>query len=65
MVWTILGGPGTLVGPVIGSSLYLLTSEALSGTFRSFPILFGAVLILMVILAPRGLMGWLGSGGFR
>ena len=65
VVWTILGGPGTLVGPIIGSALYLLTSELLSGTFRSFPILFGAVLILVVILAPRGLMGWLRSGGFR
>ena len=65
VVWTILGGPGTLVGPVIGSSLYIVTSELLSGRFRSFPIIFGVVLILMVTFAPRGLMGWLRSEGFR
>lgn len=65
VVWTILGGAGTLVGPVIGSALYIVTSELLSGYFRSFPIVFGVVLIVMVILAPRGVMGWLRSEGFR
>lgn len=65
VVWTVVGGAGTLVGPILGSAVYIVLSEALSGYFRSFPIVFGVVLIVMVIAAPRGIMGWLGSRGVR
>jgi branched-chain amino acid transport system permease protein len=65
VVWTVVGGAGTLVGPVLGSAVYIVLSEFLSGYFRSFPIVFGVVLIVTVIAAPRGLMGWLGSRGIR
>jgi branched-chain amino acid transport system permease protein len=57
IVWTILGGAGTLIGPLIGSSLYIVTSEFLSGHFRSFPIIFGVVLVIMITTAPKGLVG--------
>lgn len=57
IVWTVLGGAGTLIGPVIGSSVYILASEFLSGHFRSFPIVFGALLIVVIVFAPRGVVG--------
>lgn len=65
VVWTVVGGAGTLVGPVLGAALYIVVSELLSGYFRSFPIVFGVVLIAMVVAAPRGVMGWLGWRGVR
>ena len=57
LIWTVLGGAGTLVGPVVGSSIYIMASEFLSGHFRSFPIMFGALLIVVVIVSPGGLAG--------
>lgn len=65
VVWTVVGGAGTLVGPVLGTALYIVTAEVLSGYFRSFPIVFGILLIVTVIAAPRGVMGWLGGRGIR
>jgi branched-chain amino acid transport system permease protein len=65
IVWTVLGGAGTLVGPVIGSSIYILASEFLSGYFRSFPVVFGALLVVVVIVAPRGLVGLVRSAWHR
>ncbi|MFQ6111497.1 MAG: branched-chain amino acid ABC transporter permease, partial [Nitrospinota bacterium] len=58
VVWTLLGGAGTLVGPFIGSALYLLSSEFLSTSFSSFPIIFGVLLILVVLLFPGGIVGY-------
>ena len=59
VVWTLLGGAGTLIGPFIGSTLYWLSSELLSTSFKSFPIIFGILLIVVVLTFPGGIMGYL------
>ena len=65
VMWTILGGAGTLVGPFIGSSVYMVMSGFVSEHFRSFPLVSGIVLVVMIIVAPGGLMGLLRVRGFR
>lgn len=57
VVWTIIGGAGTLLGPVLGTALVILVREELSNHWEHYPILVGAVVILAVVFAPRGLMG--------
>ena len=57
VVWTIVGGAGTLFGPVIGTALLLIVREELSNMWEHYPILVGVVVILTVIFAPKGLMG--------
>jgi branched-chain amino acid transport system permease protein len=61
MVIVMLGGQGTITGAAIGAYLYeelrswLLTSE----TFSNFQmVISGALLLLIVLFAPGGLMGW-------
>ncbi|MYF86919.1 MAG: branched-chain amino acid ABC transporter permease [Rhodospirillaceae bacterium] len=56
--WTIIGGAGTLFGPVVGTALLIVVREELSNMWEHYPILVGIVVILTVIFAPKGLMGF-------
>jgi len=56
----IVGGVGTLTGPVIGALVVVLIEEVLSAYLSNraagvAPFTFGVVLILIVLLRPRGL----------
>ena len=62
IVVAMLGGQGTVMGPALGAYLYeqlrgwLLTSD----TFANFQLVIAGVLLLIIVLfAPGGLMGWL------
>ena len=60
---TIIGGVGTLIGPIVGAGLIEVVHEWLSDLARDFPIferwmiLFGIVYILAVIFFPAGIVG--------
>lgn len=57
LIMVVVGGPGTLTGPVIGATLMrLLPNFASTYTERS-ETLMGLVLILFVLLAPGGIFG--------
>jgi branched-chain amino acid transport system permease protein len=57
-VMTLLGGAGTVYGPIIGSATMSLLSEYLRVTLTHyFLIILGVVLIAIVILMPDGIMG--------
>ena len=55
LVWTIVGGTATFVGPIIGVVALSVLDEA----FRAFdelrPAIYGALLILTVRFLPNGL----------
>jgi branched-chain amino acid transport system permease protein len=62
IVMVMLGGHGTVIGPVLGAFLYeemrgvLLTAEG----FSHFQLVIaGAMLLAIVLFVPGGLMGWL------
>ena len=55
----ILGGMGTLVGPILGAAVFLLLEELLPGLTEHWMIVFGPVLILVVLFARRGIFGLL------
>lgn len=52
-----LGGIGTMWGPVIGAVLVSVLPEALRGLKEMQDIVYTAILILILIFAPRGLTG--------
>jgi branched-chain amino acid transport system permease protein len=64
LVMVILGGMGTLIGPMLGALALLLAEEVLSGFTRHWMIFLGPFLIVMVLFAKSGLYGWL-SGAFE
>ncbi len=57
VVWAIIGGAGTLLGPVVGTSLLIVLREELSHAWEHYLILVGIIVILVVIFAPKGLGG--------
>jgi branched-chain amino acid transport system permease protein len=57
MFMVILGGMGTLFGPVIGAVVLLLLEDVLSALTEHWQIILGPILILVVLFAKRGLFG--------
>jgi branched-chain amino acid transport system permease protein len=57
VVWAIVGGAGTLLGPIVGTGVLIVLREELSTVWEHYPLLVGAVAILIVIYAPKGIVG--------
>jgi branched-chain amino acid transport system permease protein len=57
----IVGGPGTLVGPLLGSLVLTPLSEVTRSLIRGRPgidvMIYGLILVLVVTFLPRGLVG--------
>ncbi|WP_150301982.1 branched-chain amino acid ABC transporter ATP-binding protein/permease [Pseudomonas profundi] len=53
----IVGGAGTVLGPVLGALLIVLLPEMLSGMAEYRLLLFSALLLGVLWVAPRGLLG--------
>jgi branched-chain amino acid transport system permease protein len=57
VVWTIVGGAGTLLGPVVGTGIFIFVREVVSSRWEHHELIVGLVAILVVIFAPKGLVG--------
>jgi branched-chain amino acid transport system permease protein len=54
-----LGGVGSLVGPILGASAFLLLEELISSYTAHWKMVFGPLLVLFVLFVRRGLYGML------
>jgi branched-chain amino acid transport system permease protein len=59
MVMVLLGGLGTLFGPVLGAAVFLLLEEILAMYTEHWMVYMGPFLVFVVIFAKRGLFGLL------
>jgi branched-chain amino acid transport system permease protein len=59
MVMVILGGMGTLAGPVLGAAAFLLLENVLSAWTVHWQAILGPLLVLVVLYARGGLWGLL------
>jgi branched-chain amino acid transport system permease protein len=57
VVWAIVGGSGTLLGPLFGAGALIVFRELVSNTWEHYMLAVGAITILVVMFAPRGLAG--------
>jgi len=57
MVMVILGGIGTLYGPVLGAVVFILLQDQVMSLTPYWRFVFGAILAVVVVFVPRGLMG--------
>ena len=62
LVMVLLGGMGTLFGPVLGAATLLLVEELLSIYTEHWMVYLGPFLILVVLFAKRGIYGVLAGG---
>jgi branched-chain amino acid transport system permease protein len=61
VIFNVMGGIGTLVGPIVGAGFFLLLRELLGRLFgEQFPYLIplGFIFIVMIIFLPQGLLGF-------
>jgi branched-chain amino acid transport system permease protein len=52
-----IGGIGHFWGPLLGSGIYVYLSEYLSHYTDRWELIFGVVVVILVLLAPQGILG--------
>jgi urea transport system permease protein len=64
VIWVAVGGRATLVGAIVGALLVNFAKSLLSETFPDVWLFFqGGLFLLVVMVLPSGLVGWLREGG--
>ncbi len=59
VIFNVMGGMGTLVGPIAGAAFFLLLREGLSRYFTEYYLIpVGIIFTAMVIFMPQGLLGF-------
>jgi branched-chain amino acid transport system permease protein len=58
MLYVLLGGAGTTLGPFLGALLMFALIEAASGLTSAYLFLVGAALVGLVLFAPKGILGF-------
>jgi branched-chain amino acid transport system permease protein len=60
VIFNVMGGMGTLLGPVAGAAFFLILRETFSRFWTEFYLIpVGVIFTLMVIFLPQGLLGFL------
>jgi len=59
LLYTLVGGPGTLLGPLLGTGVMTLLIDRLSSEITGYLIVIGALLIAVNLWFPAGLLGTL------
>ena len=54
---TIIGGIGTIEGPIIGSFIYVLLDQRLASYPSISMLILGGIAIVVIMVAPKGIMG--------
>lgn len=59
LVVVILGGLGTLVGPLVGAAAFIVLKHELSAVTTYWHLVVGALLIAIVMSRANGIFGWI------
>jgi len=60
LLMPVIGGIGTVWGPVLGGIVFVVVEEQISVNFPNFHLLiYGSLLIIIILLEPDGLLGLL------
>lgn len=57
----VIGGVGTLEGPIIGTVLFMMLRQTLADFGPLYLILLGSLAVAVMLLAPNGVWGWLAA----
>jgi branched-chain amino acid transport system permease protein len=61
LIMVMIGGLGTLVGPIIGGVFFIVLQEKVSSYVQWYSIVVGLVLVFIVLFVPKGLLGFRGA----
>ena len=62
MAMIVLGGMGSIFGPIIGAAVYIGLEQVLAAWTENWLLFLGPILILVVLFSRRGIFGWLVGG---
>ena len=65
LLWVLLGGAGTTLGPLLGTALVFYMVDASSEYTSSYMLLVGVALVLLVLWFPKGILGSLRERGLK
>ena len=57
LIMVIVGGSGTLIGPILGAAFFMLMEHQLSSWTEAWALFFGLIFIAFVLFAPQGIWG--------
>ncbi|WP_172329057.1 branched-chain amino acid ABC transporter permease [Mangrovicoccus sp. HB161399] len=57
LLFTLVGGPGTLLGPLLGTTVMTMLIDRLSGLTTAYLMIVGVILILVNRWFPKGILG--------
>ncbi len=57
LLWVLLGGAGTLIGPFVGTLFMFYLIDLASGVTSAYMLVAGVALVLLTLFAPQGFMG--------
>jgi branched-chain amino acid transport system permease protein len=63
IVWCLVGGLGTLVGPWIGVALMSLFQYYVSAWFTYYLLLFGVLVLIILRVSQKGILGYVAGRG--
>ena len=59
LLWVLLGGARTVLGPLVGTLLMFYLVDVSSGYTSAYMLVVGVTLIALVLWFPKGVMGTL------
>ena len=59
LLWVLLGGAGTILGPLVGTLLMFYLVDISSEYTSAYLIVVGLALIVLVLWFPKGILGTL------
>ena len=63
LLWVVLGGRGTLIGPIVGAIVLPHLTASLSGSLLdTWLVVVGVILVAVILLLPSGIFGFLNRG---
>ncbi|MCC6203684.1 MAG: branched-chain amino acid ABC transporter permease, partial [Hyphomicrobiales bacterium] len=57
LLWVLLGGAGTTIGPLLGTLFMYYVVDVTSGYTSAYLLVVGAALIVLVLFFPKGVLG--------
>jgi branched-chain amino acid transport system permease protein len=57
LLWVLLGGQGTILGPLLGTALMFYLVDVSSEYSSSYMLIVGVALVLLVLWFPKGILG--------
>ncbi len=57
VIWSVIGGLGTLIGPFIGAGFVYYLTDYLSEFTERYVLIVGLIFIVTILLAPSGIVG--------